>query len=385
MNYEYIIIGGDIVPTQSNEDLFVNKNIAELLGEDLKKIVKNAYYRVFNLETPLTDEIMPIIKYGPCLAAAINTVNGLREMDINLFTLANNHILDQGEQGLITTIEVLREAGIKYIGAGINLEEASKSYFLNFLNKRIGFYACAEHEFSIAGDSTPGANPFDPLFVYDHVNKLKNETDYVIVLYHGGKEHYRYPSPNLQRICRRFVDKGADLVICQHSHCIGCEEKYQKGTIVYGQGNFLFDNSNDEHWKTGLLIKLDENMSISYIPVIKMGSKVRLADNSSKKSIIEEFEERSNQIMEKGFVEKQYNTYAESQAEFYLAAFSGKKLILYRLLNKISKGRILKNNLSCVYGINETIRLVNYLDCEAHRELCLRGLNLKYKEKTLNG
>ena len=62
----------------------------------------------------------------------------------------------------------------------------------------------------------------------------------------GGKEHYRYPSPDLQKICRKFIDKGADLVVCQHSHCIGCEEKYNHGTIVYGQWNFLFDRSNIE-------------------------------------------------------------------------------------------------------------------------------------------
>lgn len=113
---------------------------------------------------------------------------------------------------------------------------------------------------------------------------MKKQCDIAIVLYHGGKEHYRYPSPNLQRICRKIVDKGADLVICQHSHCIGCEEKWNSGVIVYGQGNFLFDNSNSEFWKTGLLVVLDfdktmKQTSVSYVPIIKRDNVVRKALN----------------------------------------------------------------------------------------------------------
>ena len=127
------------------------------------------------------------------------------------------------------------------LGVGENKTISAKPFVLSVSNKKIGVYACTEHEFSIAEDNKPGANPFDPLESFDHVSNLKKDCDYVIVLYHGGKEHYRYPSPMLQRVCRKFVEKGAGLVICQHSHCIGCEEKYLDGTIVYGQGNFIFN------------------------------------------------------------------------------------------------------------------------------------------------
>lgn len=61
------------------------------------------------------------------------------------------------------------------------------------------------------------------------------------MLYHGGKEYYRYSSPNLQKTCRKMTEKGADLVLCQHSHCIGSYEEYNDSTILYGQGNFIFN------------------------------------------------------------------------------------------------------------------------------------------------
>jgi len=54
-------------------------------------------------------------------------------------------------------------------------------------------YTCAEHEFTIATENTPGANPFDPLESLDHIQELKSKCDFVLVLYHGEKAHYRYP------------------------------------------------------------------------------------------------------------------------------------------------------------------------------------------------
>ena len=89
-------------------------------------------------------------------------------------------------------------------------------------NVKIGIYCCAENEFSIATSQKAGANPFDSLQSFDDVYWLKKKVDFLVVLYHGGIEHYRYPSPNLQRVFRKFADVGADIVIGQHSHCIGC-------------------------------------------------------------------------------------------------------------------------------------------------------------------
>ncbi len=143
-------------------------------------------------------------------------------------------------------MEILNRENIKYAGAGNDLKEASKPFVFEKNGIKIGIYCCAEREFSIATENKAGANPFDPLFSLDHIRLLKKDVDYVIVLYHGGKEHYRFPSPNLQKTCRRIVDSGADLVVCQHSHCIGCYEDWETGKIIYGQGNFLFDDSDSE-------------------------------------------------------------------------------------------------------------------------------------------
>jgi poly-gamma-glutamate synthesis protein (capsule biosynthesis protein) len=209
-----LIIGGDLVPTQSNIDLFSNGDTNTLFGEELLSLWNASDLRIFNLEVPITDKIDPITKYGPHLIAPTSTIKGIKALNPTLITMANNHILDQGSQGLKSTEDILNRNDIPFIGAGNNLNEANKPYVIQRDGLKIGVYACAEHEFSIATENTPGANPFDPLESLDHIAALKAKCDYVIVLHHGGKEHYRYPSPYLQKVCRK-TESAFAMIKCK--------------------------------------------------------------------------------------------------------------------------------------------------------------------------
>lgn len=369
-----VLIGADIVPTNSNLDLFSEERIPELLGKELIDIINSASFFILNLEVPLTDINSPIVKEGPNLQAPTKCAAGLKAIGVNLFTLANNHILDQGEQGLNSTLQVLDHLNIEHIGAGHNLKDAAKPYFVKGKKIKYGVYACAEHEFSIAKVDSPGANPFDPLETPDRIKEIKQNCDYLIVLYHGGKEHYRYPSPDLQRICRKLVEKGADLVICQHSHCIGCKEDYQSGTIVYGQGNFLFDQQNDECWNTSLLLSVSEEGKIDYIPLQKNGIGIRLATENESNRILTEFRERSDSILNEEFVQQQYIEFANANIDYYMLFLTGlRENLFFRLVNKLSGYRLQKEIAKRHRYIIKT-GLRNYIECEAHRELILKGL-----------
>lgn len=371
-----ILIGADLVPMDSNIKLFATGNANELVGHELLQLLNNSEnYNVFNLEIPLSDTAAPIAKCGPNLIAPTNTIAGYTALCVDLLTLANNHILDQDQQGLESTLNVLEQNHINYLGVGESLIKAAEPVVIDFASKKVGFYACAEHEFSIVTKGKSGANPFDPLETPDHIAKLKKQCDFVIVLYHGGKEHYRYPSPNLQKICRKLVDKGAGLVVCQHSHCIGCEEKYKDGTIVYGQGNFLFDHSESEYWQTSLLLSLDEEMNVTYLPLIKHGNGVRLAKGEKSKQILNDFRRRSEEITQDGFVEKKYKEFAATMVNNYLFTFSGvRKTFIYKVFDKLSGYRLTSAIMNRKYKLEQKLVLRNSIECEAHRELLLRGV-----------
>ena len=368
-----LLIGADIVPTKSNADLFAAGDALSLVGEELLSRLRAADFVAMNLEVPLVSQSDPIRKCGPCLIAPPETAEGLKEINPFFFTLANNHILDQGPQGLRSTMTVLREKGIAFAGAGENLEEASRPFIVQIASCRIGFYCCAEHEFSIAGERSPGANPYDPLESFDHVRRLKENCDYCIVLYHGGKESYRYPSPMLRRVFRKFADCGADLVVAQHTHCVGCMESYGGSTLVYGQGNFLFDDSESEYWKTALLLQVDpENRQLKFIPLVKTGNLVREATEEEKERILSDFSARSEQIRRPGFVEEEYGRLAKEMDKEYFRRFAGKrgKRFLTKVLDKLTDYGYIRS------AFPEECRTAveNVLECEAHRELAARAM-----------
>lgn len=371
-----ILIGGDTGPTQSNFSFFKEGNVESLFDNALSGLLHSADHRIFNLEVPLTDTEKKIIKDGPNLIAPSDTVKGIKSLNPTVIGLANNHILDQDEQGLLNTMDLLSKNNIPYIGAGKNLADAAKSSIIVKDGVKVGVYACAENEFSIAELNKAGANPFDPLESPDHIVNLKSECDFVIVLYHGGKEHYRYPSPCLQKVCRKMVEKGASLVVCQHSHCIGAFEKYSGGVIVYGQGNFLFDRHDNEFWNTGLIVKagFGSEMTIDFVPITKKGNGVGLSEPKVAEAILAAFNERSGNINLPGFVEAEYLKICSSAGQDYLGSIVGFGRILRRLDRELN-GAIIKN----AYSLKKLNTLQNYIECEAHRELVLRYLNLRRK------
>lgn len=305
---------------------------------------------------------------------------GIKALEPSLLSIANNHMLDHGEKGLQGTLEILDSNEIPFVGAGKNLSEAKKPYIIEKNGKKIGVYSCAEHEFSIATEKSAGANPFDPLYSLDEIAELKAQVDFVIVLFHGGRELYRYPTPLQQKRCRRMIEKGADIVVCQHSHCVGCEEKYKGGTIVYGQGNFIFDNRIHKEWETGMLveIELSENNDtiVSYFPFNKEENKIR-ADESGE--ILKGFEERSKQIQKEGFVEESFSKEADKNLSWLLQGLLGKigRTFVFKAINKIFKHKFIFK----FYTKGNYLGAVNHMECETHRELFLQGLKNKIRGK----
>ena len=261
-----IAILGDICPSWGYRELFDRYAAEQIIG-DVASELRSADLTVANLEAPATDRLVKSTKSGVCLRCKPDDVAIIKELGIRVLSLANNHILDYGEEGLLDTLRITEKAGIPVFGAGKTAQDAAKPFFAQIADRTIGFLSFAEEEFNIAYQNAPGANLFDPYCSLEQIRGAKAQCDYLVVLYHGGIEHYEYPSPFLQKKCRAMVRAGADLVLCQHSHCIGTEERYKGATILYGQGNAIFGRGKTEDWNTGLLVTVDiteEKEAVSY-------------------------------------------------------------------------------------------------------------------------
>lgn len=358
-----ILVGADFVPSDYNISEFEAGDIKTIVGDELLEILNAADYRIFNLECALTDEDTPMKKAGVQLRAPTACINGYKAAGVDLLGIANNHVLDHGYEGLDSTIKTVDAAGIARIGGGYSQAEAREPKIVELGGKKIGIYACCEHEFSWARDYGYGSNGFDPFESLDEIVEAKSRCDYLIVLYHGGKEHYRYPSPYLRKVCRKIVDKGADIVLCQHTHCIGTEEDYNGGKIIYGQGNFVFVKNREEYpfegWFTGMLVAIDitdDGVSYEYIPYEMTDKGVALSHDPS---LLEGLRTRSAEVADEIAAAKMYAEFAAGMIDTrYIARIVGHP-IDEEFINKRGKA------------------IFHYLECEAHYEALHTGL--KYR------
>ena len=188
-----ILIAGDLLPTDRNKELFEKGDVKALVGEKLEELFRQSRFRIINLEGPLTDyNSEGILKSGPNLKAAPETITAIRKLHIDCCSMANNHIMDYGEYGLHSTCQILKKSNIEYTGIGNDIHEARKPYIFKIEGIKIGLYSCAEYEYTIATNHMAGANCFDALYTLDEIQELKTKVDYLIVLYHFYKPFQLY-------------------------------------------------------------------------------------------------------------------------------------------------------------------------------------------------
>jgi len=226
-------------------DFYIADNFQnqQMVDNSVEQLFSSADYRIVNLETPLTDNAPQnrIIKTGPHLQSNAETILPyLKQLKVDIVTLANNHIMDYGAKGLADTFHILHTNQIGYVGAGPNLQKAAKPFTIETDGMKIAILNFAENEWSIAEKSTPGASPLDIIENVHQIKAAKASTDKVICIIHGGHEYYHFPSPRMVKQYRFYVENGADAIVAHHTHCIGGYEIYNNAPIIYSLGNFLF-------------------------------------------------------------------------------------------------------------------------------------------------
>ena len=372
-----MMIFGDICPTNDTVSLFESGDVENLFNDVLVDL-KQVDFTLGNLEFVLTDSPKPIQKAGPVLSAKTKCINVLKQANFRLFSLANNHIKDCGEEGVANTIDTCKKAGIDTTGADADLSKAKEPYIATVNGLKIGIIAFAEQEFNTATTNEYGANFFDPYEDLDLIEKTKAGVDYLIVIYHGGVEYYAYPSPLLKKKCRKFIDKGADLVTCQHSHCVGTIDDYKDKKIIFGQGNSVFGfREKDPSWNQGLVIELEWNSGdvkplIKFIPIHATKIGIQKMEKSSGDKLLEDVAKKSMKISDDAFLEQEWLKFCKQKEGLYFPFYFGYNRTLIHL------NRLTKNGLVRLFYPKSKLRTShNIIRCEAHYEVIQ---TLLYKE-----
>ena len=160
-----IIVGGDFYPGRRWESQIINEP-SSIWSEEILEYFEDADFRIINLEAPLTNSKDAIDKVGPSLKCNPKVIDTLKVANIDLVTLANNHIYDYGEKGLYDTIEVLKSHKIGHIGVGKNLKDASKNS--KVINDVVILNYC-HNEWGVAENNKSGYNSYS---IIDIVNQI---------------------------------------------------------------------------------------------------------------------------------------------------------------------------------------------------------------------
>ena len=358
-----ITIFGDICPTKDTQADFDRRDAKAIFGDTLAEI-ESSDIVLGNLECAVTDNPKPIKKAGPVLFTNTGSIKALD--GFTALSLANNHIRDCGDEGVTTAIKTCENLGIITFGAGPDLASAKEPIVIERGGIRIGLMSFAEQEFNTATDSRPGSSYLDLYYDFDRIREFRQVVDYLILLYHGGIEYFPYASPELKKRCHKFVECGADLVSCQHSHCIGTIEKFKNATIVYGQGNSVFGyRKGDASWNSGLLlqVELDGNHhSVSVKGMIFTECGLRFMNSEEQTNLSVELEQRAKRPESE--VTKEWDAFCENLGKIHLPLLLGWPKIMIAINRRT-------NNLFVKLFINDITanNVHNVLRCESHREV----------------
>jgi len=371
-----ILIAGDLAPIGAAQQAMSTGDGNWFTG-GLEPYWGRADFRIANLECPLISRPTPPPKAGPAIGVTTSNADALSSF--SLLGLANNHILDHGDEGLLNTINLLDAAGIPHVGAGENLESASQPHIATVNGLTVGFLAWSHHEFCIATDNSAGAFPIDLVRGLPILEELDRQCDFVILLYHGGQEHFPYPSPQQRQLCQFLAKRGADVILCQHSHIVGAKEMVGDSTIFYGQGNFCFDfdlpkNGAFPYWCHGILCELELFSSnapiVNVIPTVQsLGDNLgpAIADSETAKDILARIDDYSAVLADQSRYQAQWEKLSEARAKEYLNRQIPVGRVGRKLLKLAGLSGVLNNQKRVLWNLNR-------LECEAHSDAICDGL-----------
>jgi len=362
-----ILVTGDFCPQYRVTKIFEKGEYESVLGE-VKNVVSEADYSIVNFECPvIRGGENPIEKCGPNLYGSDKAIDAVKWAGFNCLTLANNHILDYGKEGVVHTIQACEKYDIDTVGVGLNLNDASHVVYKYIKEKTLAIINCCEHEFSIATEDTAGSNPLNPIQQYYAIRAAKEKADFVLVIVHGGHELFQLPSLRMQEIYRFFIEAGADAVVNHHQHCFSGYEVYKNRPIFYGLGNFCFDNPlyRGAIWNEGFLLELNlkdgKEIDFTLHPYKQCDEKPGVFFLNNLSDFTKRIAELNSIIGNKNLLNKKNEEYYETTKAWELQLFEP---YCNKILNKLFSMRLLPSLMTKKRILN----IWNHIECESHRD-----------------
>jgi len=249
--YDFTLcFAGDINLDEKRELIQVmdskENGLKDCISEELLTYMNEADIMCLNNEFTYSLRGEPLEGKMYTFRANPDRVSILQEMGVDIVKLANNHVYDYGKDAMLDTLDTLESAGITYMGAGRNLEEAMEPKYIELDGKTVAFVAASRAEkykmTPQATEDSPGIlRCYDNTLFLQTIAEARENADFVVAYVHWGTE-YTYVLEEVQLTTgKEYIDAGADVVIGAHSHCLQGMEYYNGKPIIYGLGDYWFN------------------------------------------------------------------------------------------------------------------------------------------------
>ena len=289
-----LALAGDVMIGRLVNEVIGQKGYAYVWGNILPILHEHDLVMI-NLETTLTmnEQAVPKVfnfKSNPEHAAV------LKEGNVSIVNLANNHSLDFGNQGLVDTLHALDTAHIMHVGAGLNNMQAQNPLIIQRNGITIGIVGATDNEPDWqAGPHKPGVFYFDVhncTSVANVIKQLKPRVDIVILSLHWGPNMRERPTQHYIDCAHAFIDAGADIIHGHSAHLFQGIELYNNKLILYDTGDFVDDYQVDEQLRNdrsflfSLTLAKSGVQQLKLIPVVISNMQVNIATGSQARDIL---------------------------------------------------------------------------------------------------
>lgn len=265
---------GDVLLTDTVGDV-MKQNGYDFPYKKLTSELQAADFTIANLESPFTDKGQKQTKEYVYRSSPL-ALPALMQAGVDMVNLANNHIMDYGQVGLVDTMDYLDHAGMMRVGAGHDDQEAYKPVIVEKKGRKIavfGFSRVVPAVSWYAAKGHPGvAGVYDSKRALEAIKKAREEVDLIVVIAHWGEERKDLHNKIQTDLAHSFIDAGADLIVGGHPHVLQGFEQYKGKWIAYSMGNFIFTTRADapNTWDSGILnasCSMERVCELELIPV----------------------------------------------------------------------------------------------------------------------
>lgn len=268
-------------------------NISNGILPDVITEMKSADIMMLNNEFPYSVAGTPTEGKQFTFRADPSYVSYLHDIGVDIVSLANNHAYDYGEEAFLDTMSTLKSAGIPYVGAGADEQEAMRPVYYIINDMKIAFVSATQIEKADypdtkgAEENSPGVfRCWDSEKLLQVVAEAKENSDFVIVYVHWGTESQEETDWAQDKQAPELVEAGADIIIGSHPHILQKIDVINGVPVVYSLGNFWFNSRTVDTGMVKITVSEDGLQSMRFIPCLQSDYRTTLATGEEKERIL---------------------------------------------------------------------------------------------------